>query len=707
MNKLVLCFIFWIGFLGQSMGQFVSWDDKQVILDNGLVKRTIQLPNKKGPYHTKEYRPKEGEFLYFPEKNKDFQFEWNGKVYSGLDDWSLEGIENTSDELGGTGVLVHLLHQEAQVKISIRYLMYPDLPVIRKRLVFENLSDELAQLESVDVERFSVTGYQPTTFSWIYSDYGRRKSIGPYLGNMQDALLLVHHADWEAGIAIGNEASGVMKRTAVFWDSPEISSGLTHKGDRFPFRKWIKPGETFEAPQVFTSVYNSQKEPVDIINKDLPDFVRRHLGIRLSALEEKPTFVYNTWEPFRKEINEKLILELADAAAAAGMKEFIIDDGWQTNYGDWIIDRNKFPNGLKPVFDHIKSLGMKPGLWLSVGSAAPDSKVYHEHPEWFVKGKDGEFNNLHTEDNSGIRSACFSTGWKDYIRDILMELIDEHGLEYVKLDFAVVSSAYVFDTERSGCYAEDHPGHQDHAESLLTNYQRVWDLFDELHAHKPDLFIDCTFETMGGLQLIDYAMLQHAEGNWLSNFEGTSGEKTAFRVRHMAWWRSPAIPATALVIGNPQMQDPHWELHVKSIAGALPIMLGDPRALADNDLKLYRKYADWLQVMEDKHQVMSFRQDLMGFGEPMEGYWDGFQRINTDSQSGGIVGIFRQGSLDEHRTVRLKYLNPEWIYQIKNISGETIIEISGKDLETVGFRVNLEKDYDGELFEVRMIDGVK
>jgi alpha-galactosidase len=219
---------------------------------------------------------------------------------------------------------------------------------------------------------------------------------------------------------------------------------------------------------------------------------------RLSELAEKPTFVYNTWNPFKGNINEKLIMELADAAAAAGMKEFVIDDGWQDNYGDWGINKTKFPNGLKPVFDYIKSLGMKPGIWISVGSATPESKVYHEHPEWFVKGKDGEFSNLHIEiDDTEIRSACFSTGWKDYIKDILLELILDYGLEYIKLDFAVVSSAYVFDPEKSGCYATDHDHHKDHHESMYENYERMWELLDELHAAKPDLVYRLYFRSHG------------------------------------------------------------------------------------------------------------------------------------------------------------------------------------------------------------------
>ncbi len=706
MRKLLPIIFITFFFCFESTAQYAKWTDKALILTNGVVERTILLPTNNGKFITTSYKPLQGEFKYFTTNNLDFQFEFGGEKYSGESNWKLLKIESAKDSLEGNGALVSLQSSDDKLQVAIKFLLYPNLPVIRKSLCVTNLGTEVATLESVDVERFSVTGYLPTTFSWIYSDYGRRRSIGPYEGNMQDALLIVHNMDWEAGILIGNEATGVLKRTSVFWESPEISAGLTHKEARFPFRKWIKPGASFETPQIFTMAYNNQREPNEILNLSLPDFVRKHMGIRLSELDEKPTFVYNTWNPFKKDINEKLIMELADAAAAAGMKEFVIDDGWQNNYGDWGIDKTKFPNGLKPVFDYIKSLGMKPGLWISVGSAAPDSKVYYEHPEWFVKGKDGQFSNLHIEiDDTEIRSACFSTGWKDYIKDILLELSLDYGLEYLKLDFAVVSSAYVFNPEVSGCYAEDHDHHTDHHESMYTNYERMWELFDELHAAKPDLFIDCTFEAMGGLQLIDFAMLKHAEGNWLSNYEGTDGEKTDMRVRNMAWWRSPAMPATALVIGNPQMQDEGWEMHIQSIAGALPIMLGDPRQLNSDDLQKYRGYADWLQTMEEKHSIMSFRQDLYGFGEPMEGHWDGFQRINTDTKSGGIVGIFRHGSADSKRRILVKYLDLSSFYQIKSRDGKILYKISGSDLATRGFEVELSEKYSGELLEISKVQG--
>jgi alpha-galactosidase len=691
----VFCFI-------SVSAKFAQWTKTELTLNNGVIERVIKLPSDDGRFLTTSYKPVNGEFKYFQSENTDFQFEVNGETYSGKRNWRLVDVKAVTDELQGAGAAVTLLSDDKKIEVTLKFLLYPDLPVIRKSLAVKNLTRLDMALESVDIEKFGTTPYWASTFSWIYSDYGRRKSIGPYEGNLQDALVIVHNMNWEAGIVIGNEASGVLKRTSVFWDAAEITSGLTHKNARFPFRKWIGPGESFETPQVFTMVYNNQKDPEEIINTAVPDFIRRHMGIRLSVLDEKPTFVYNTWNPFEKNIDEQLILELAKAAADAGMKEFIIDDGWQDSYGDWGIDYRKFPNGLKPVFDSIKSLGMKPGLWVSVGSASTNSTVFRLHPEWFAKDKNGDFANLHIDNATDeIRSACYSTGWKDYIKDILLKLAVDYGLEYLKLDFAVVSSAYVFDNENAGCYSSEHTGHKDQRESMYANYERMWEMFDELHAVKPNLFIDCTFETMGGLQMIDYAMLKHAEGNWLSNFAGDEGEKTGLRVRNMAWWRSPAIPATALVIGNPQMQDKDWELHIKSLAGALPIMLGDPRELSPGDLKKYRSYADWLQTMQDQYDIMSFRQDLPGFGEPAEGHWDGFQRINTETKNGGIIAVFRHGSKETRRLVTIKYLDPAANYELRLMNGQLLASSTGEELKNLGFEFTLKELYSGELIEVR------
>ena len=295
---------------------------------------------------------------------------------------------------------------------------------------------------------------------------------------------------------------------------------------------------------------------------------------------------------------------------------------------------------------------------------------------------------------------CMTTGWYDHIKGVILKLVKEHGLEYIKGDFAVVTGAYTTDKTRSGCHAKDHPMHKDRNESMLVMYQRTWQLFDDLHREAPNLFIDCTFETMGALQLIDLDMCKHAEGNWLSNFSERAPDGS-LRVRNMSWWRSPVIPATAMVIGNQYFDDPEFELSLMSLNGSLPIVLGDPRKLTKDERARMKSWADWMRNAQEKHDYMSFRQDLKGYGEPAEGNWDGYQRINSDTKSGGIVGIFRQGSPETERTVTVDFLNPAFVYEIRKApSGELIMNSTGKELAIIGFQVTLNKRYDGSVYEI-------
>jgi alpha-galactosidase len=722
MNRIIIAFLLtFCFFTGYSQS---SWDGKNLVIENENLIRKIVLEN--GLFSTQLFLLKDypynfvstekDEPLDFKQKGvgqiqefrrwrgpdpEEFSFLLNGDMITGKSGWELVN----AIELRQTDQVVHKIILKGKtdvnrnLELTISYVIYPELPIIRKKIDFKNTGSVDVKIESLDVESLNVPW--GNTHNVVYHNYARYKHIGSFLGNCHDPLVITHDPVHHHGIVVGNEAPGVLKRTSVCLDGRGLTAGLTHTGQDYAFRKWLKPGEEWESTWVFTGLY-SGKNPHDVVNGPVSDFVRNHMGIRLAEIPVRPAFVYNTWNPFRRNVNEKLIMELADAAAACGVEEFIIDDGWQVGFGDWEIDYIKFPNGLKPVFDYIKSKGMKPGLWLSMGAASKNSKVFQEHPEWFARYRDGNFVNLH-DGGTDRYSACFTTGWKDYIRDKILNLVQEHGLEYVKLDFAIAASAYRFDSDVSGCFAENHT-HKDRQESYLEIYRRAWQMYDELHKAAPNLFIDCTFETMGELQLIDYDMCKHAEGNWLSNFEGKAPYGSA-RVRQMSWWRSPAIPATALVIGNQSMDDENALYSFKSLCGSLPIMLGDPRKMTPEKQQRFKAYANWLREMENKHQVMLFRQNLPGFGEPQHGYWDGFQRINTETKSGGIVGIFKQFSNADEHWITLAYLDDEKEYLVKLApSGEIIARGTGSELREKGFKVIFEEEVQGELFEVTILE---
>lgn len=92
-------------------------------------------------------------------------------------------------------------------------------------------------------------------------------------------------------------------------------------------------------------------------------------------LAKTPPMGWNSWNTFRKNINEDLIKEVVDAIVENGLKdagyEFIVlDDGWQISRdkdGKILADPEKFPSGIKALADYIHSKGLKFGLYSDAG----------------------------------------------------------------------------------------------------------------------------------------------------------------------------------------------------------------------------------------------------------------------------------------------------------------------------------------------------
>lgn len=76
-----------------------------------------------------------------------------------------------------------------------------------------------------------------------------------------------------------------------------------------------------------------------------------------------------------------------------GMRDVSIDDGYQreVHLGDWLETNHMFPHGMDGLADELHKLGMRAGIWLAPFCATADSRVFTEHPEWFVKNANGEF----------------------------------------------------------------------------------------------------------------------------------------------------------------------------------------------------------------------------------------------------------------------------------------------------------------------------
>jgi alpha-galactosidase len=85
---------------------------------------------------------------------------------------------------------------------------------------------------------------------------------------------------------------------------------------------------------------------------------------------------WNSWNTFFDKIDENLILSVADAMVAEGLRDagyeyLIIDDCWSKKErdtdGNLVPDPAKFPHGLGPVIDYVHEKGLKFGIYSCCG----------------------------------------------------------------------------------------------------------------------------------------------------------------------------------------------------------------------------------------------------------------------------------------------------------------------------------------------------
>ncbi|MBQ9743992.1 MAG: glycoside hydrolase family 27 protein [Clostridia bacterium] len=94
-------------------------------------------------------------------------------------------------------------------------------------------------------------------------------------------------------------------------------------------------------------------------------------------LAKKPPMGWNSWNTFTNKIDEKLIMETADAMVDnglldAGYEYLVIDDCWSEKQRDengmLVADKEKFPHGIKYVADYVHSKGLKFGMYSCCGT---------------------------------------------------------------------------------------------------------------------------------------------------------------------------------------------------------------------------------------------------------------------------------------------------------------------------------------------------
>jgi alpha-galactosidase len=670
-------------------------DGRSWVLKNGLVERHVLFGGEQG-LRTSVFRRVESgtDFLGGDADgavDPEFGVRIDGEEVRGASAvFELLEAKATSLAPAGKSLVVRLHHREVPVEVAVTYAIYDDHAVTRKWIALTNHGTRPLTITGLSPEWLELAPGLPmeTQVSGFHGVFGREAFL---TGRVDDGLIVLRNARSGEGFAVLNEVPGYLKRTDIL--SFNWTSGVRcgYDTDLFPFERSLEPGETFTSAPCSIAVF-ADGQGVSDPRFVLPSYTSSVL-LRKGA-SYQPPWIYNTWEPFYRRINEARTKELIEVVGRLGFDVFTIDDGWQKTHGANDVWEKTFPSGLEPIRERVEKKGMRLGLWYPLAAIDPGVPEYVEHPEWAARERDGEVKRTGTAAGSKI-VMCMATPYRAHAARRLADLIDTYNLRYVKIDLTTIFNTY---GESPGCHAEGHE-HRTWAESLTRIYEGIRELTSTIYREHPDVLLDLTFELWGKKHLIDAGLLAAGDLDWLSNVHDSRADSAGpLQARTLLYHRALAVPVETMLIGNLRVDTPPAAARFATAIGSGPVLLGDPRALSEEQRGLYSERIRWFKAIRREVPIQEGFFPLGAWRQPGLTTWDGFARLSRQGQ--GVLVLFRNEAKEER--ARVGWAAPgggSWVLRPVP-DGEALGPFEAAALRD-GIEVPLPGPGETKLFEVR------
>ena len=424
----------------------------------------------------------------------------------------LEGLPATfADKETATTLELTCVDNHIGMKVLLYYTAFCDTDVITRSVKIINEGTQAFYLTKVlsacldmdnqDYEMISLHG------SWARERHIQRKKVGYGIQKVSSFRGESSHQDHpflalvspsttqEMGevYAMNFVYSGNFQAQAEVsqFDSIRMSMGI--HPENFCWK--LEQGESFQAPEV-VMVYSSQG--LDGMTTAFHHLYKRHL-IRGEYKDKKRPILINNWEATYFNFTTEKLLSIAKEASGLGIEMLVMDDGWfgarssdNCALGDWQVNEEKLPGGLKYLVDEVNKLGMKFGIWFEPEMISPDSNLYRAHPDWAIAipGR------VATESRQQYVLDLSRQEVVDYVYECVAKILRSANIEYVKWDMNR-SMADVY------------------ASNVTYDYViGVYDFLEKLTSKYPNILIEgCS----GGGGRFDAGMLYYTPQIWCSD----------------------------------------------------------------------------------------------------------------------------------------------------------------------------------------------
>ncbi|WP_246317162.1 alpha-galactosidase [Paenibacillus agri] len=583
--------------------------------------------------------------------------------------------------------------------VHLHYRLYPKHDILERYAVIENTGEEAITLD----QSLSATWHAPRgdryrlthlAGKWIeetqiYQDEitpgkktleSRRGNTScqanPWFAIDRGTATEDHGEVWFGALAW----SGNWKITVEY--SPfkllQVSGGVHD----FDFSWHLAGGTKFQTP-AFVGGYT--REGFGQASRNFHRYQREHVLPKPISEGLRPV-LYNSWEATYFDVNEEGQTKLAEKAAAMGVELFVIDDGWfgernhdRAGLGDWTVNPEKFPNGLKPLIDKVEALGMKFGIWVEPEMVNPDSNLYRTHPDWVYHFP----NRPRTESRNQLVLNVANPEVQSFIFEMMDNLLSENNIAFVKWDM---------NRSLSEVGWLDAPQEQ-HKEVWVRHVQGLYDIFARLRAkHRAVAFEACS----GGGARIDLGIMQLTDEVWTSDntdpYERLfiqEGYSLAYNAQSMMCWVADAgkwmknRPASVA-----------YRFH-SSMMGSLGIG-GNLLNWSEEELEESRK---WVDVYKDIRHIVQ-KGDQYRLLSPREGSTTAVQYVTTDQRESVLFALMHPQKFQNHSPrIYLRGLKSESLYQVDGFEQP----LSGSALMNRGLDLDLWGDMSSKMVKITEI----
>ncbi len=427
----------------------------------------------------------------------------------------------------------------------------------------------------------------------------------------------------------------------------------------------LGPGESLRLPRVHVGVYSGG---MDGFSNSIRRYVAQALAPDVEGGRPWPYVAYDHWFGIHENVSEEVLRPQVDRAAELGVEYFVIDAGWYpasgdkfwTGVGNWErVAEEKFPNGLEPIAEYVKSKGMRFGIWFEPERAYDGSDWLSRHPEWFLRREGANSGHL----NLTKREA------QDGLVEMLSGWIERLDIRWLRWD----------NNQNPGPFwdAADPTGKVQFA--YVEGLYRVFDVLRERH---PNLMID---NCAGGGRRIDFGTLaragtmvisDHAEDHHVCRIMQTSGA----RVLPGNYMNS------SLYVGGGDAGRSASPLALLSrMAGAITLN-GHIANWTQEETRLVARYLDGFRTY--RHLLMKDFAALTRYPRS-EAEWDVVEFLDPESTEAVILAYRVRGGTSDLE-VFPRGLSPERTYDVLDpFSSGKPDRVSGAEITENGIRLAL------------------